>query len=103
MIAVAAFSILQIGKTGRDHEKLKDVYAVGKVIPGGAIISICPSMWEDWSLHGYFARYFDISLDPSDKEHEYYLTDKSCDSSLAKNYTKINLSTGIYDLYRIKR
>jgi 4-amino-4-deoxy-L-arabinose transferase-like glycosyltransferase len=103
LIAVAAFSILQIGKTGRDHEKLKDVYAVGKTVPRGAVINICPSMWEDWALHGYFARYFDISLDPSDKEHEYYLADKSYDSSLAKNYTKINLSTGIYDLYRIKR
>lgn len=102
LIAVITFSLLQIGKTGRDQEKLKDVYTVGETVPRGAVINICPSMWEDWTLHGYFARYFDISLDRSDKEHEYYLTDKSCDSSLAEKYTKIELSTEIFNLYKIK-
>jgi len=102
LIIITAFSILQIGKIGRDHKELNDVYTIGKVLPKDSIISVCPSMRDDWSLHGYFARYFDISLDHTDKEHRYYLTDKSCDTSLAEKYTKIKLSTNIYNLYQIK-
>ena len=99
LIFVIGFSILQVGKTGRDRDKLKDIYTIGGVIPKDSIISICPSMRGDWSLHGYFARYFNISLDHTEKEHEYYLTDKSCDASLSSRYTRIKLSTSIYNLY----
>ena len=102
LIFVVAFSMLQIGKTGRDCDKLKDIYTIGRILPRDSIISIRPSMRGDWSLHGYFARYFNISLDHTEKEHKYYLTDKSCDSSLSERYGKIELSTNIYNLYRIK-
>jgi hypothetical protein len=99
LIFVIAFSMLQVGKTGRDHAKLKDIYTIGGVVPKDSVINICPSMRGDWSLHGYFARYFNISLDHTEEEHEYYLTDKSCDDSLSRKYTKVELSTSVYSLY----
>ena len=99
LITIIAFSILQIGKIGRDHDTLKDIYAIGKLLPKDSVISICPSMRGEWSLHGYFARYFNISLDHTDKEHKYYLTNKSCDPFVSKKYIKIKLSTNIYNLY----
>ncbi len=102
LIFVIAFSMLQVGKIGRDHDKLRDIYTIGRILPRDSIISICPSMRGDWSLHGYFARYFNISLDHTEKEYKYYLTDKSCDGSLSEEYSKIELPTNIYNLYRIK-
>ncbi|MCH8318671.1 MAG: glycosyltransferase family 39 protein, partial [Bacteroidetes bacterium] len=62
LIAVIAFSALQIGKTKRDHDMLHDVYIMGEVIQKGSTISIPGKMWNQWSLHCYLIRHFNISL-----------------------------------------
>ena len=43
-----------------------------------------------------------ISMDDTEKEHEYYLTDKSCDSSISEKYARIELSTSVHNLHQIK-
>ncbi len=100
LIMITAISISQAGKIGRDRQKLEDIYTIGKIVPGDSVISICPSMGRDWSLHGYFARYFYISLDPGDGEHKYFLSDGSCDPALKGNYTWMQLKTNLYTLYK---
>jgi 4-amino-4-deoxy-L-arabinose transferase-like glycosyltransferase len=47
----------------RDRDKIKDTCAVLSVVPGGSIININPGMYADWSLHAYFARFKNVSLD----------------------------------------
>ncbi|MDR2980150.1 MAG: glycosyltransferase family 39 protein [Bacteroidales bacterium] len=61
-------------KIGRDEARLKTVYAVGGVIPKNQTIGISPDLHTDWSLHGYFFRYFNISLDwNQENTYEYRL------------------------------
>src|ERR1035437_499160 len=48
----------------RDISKIKDTYAILPEIPRGSVININPDMYDDWSLHAYFGRFKNISLDP---------------------------------------
>lgn len=95
------FPFIQTGKIGRDKELLKDVYTIGKIIPRNSIITVCPDMICDWGLHAYLMRYFCISLDEK-KQHEFYITDKSCKSEINRNYIKLVINTNIYEVYKHK-
>lgn len=50
------------GKYSRDKAMLEDIYAIGKVIPKGSVISIPPGLWNEWSMQCYFMRYHTISM-----------------------------------------
>ncbi len=66
------------GKIGRDKEKLEDIYLIMAELEEGEIIQIPPHLHEDWSLHGYFSRYKNISLDlNAEIKREHFLIMKS--------------------------
>jgi len=58
------FSLFFSNKYNRDKNKFKDISLIISELPSSSIINIPPEMFSDWSLHGYFARYKNISLDP---------------------------------------
>lgn len=85
-----AIPLSRIGKVGRDNDKLHDVYQIGNIVPKNTTISISKSIWRDWSLHGYFGRYFNISLDKLNNNHEYFLIKKN--EKVPANYNKVEIS-----------
>ena len=60
-------------KIGRDKDKIEDVHSVGDIVSKNTIIAIEPKIRTDWSLHGYFARYYSISLNHNVSANEKYL------------------------------
>jgi hypothetical protein len=90
-------------KYSRDEVKLKDTYSIIQSVPASSVINIHPGMWEDWSLHGYYARLKGISLDPDLNNKREYLLIKNellTDTTLIRNYKKADLLTSEYQLYK---
>jgi hypothetical protein len=96
------FSIMQIGKSIRDKDILHDVYLIGKVVPKYTTIDIPDKIWNNWSLHCYFMRYFNISLNPYNK-NKFYIIEKSMSADTLLNFEKINIfinDHSKYDLFK---
>ena len=77
-------TILLLGNVKRDKELLADVYAFGKMIPEKSVIKVSPSLWGNWSLHGYFMRNFSISLYSGDEDKSFYLKEDT--TGVLKDY-----------------
>jgi 4-amino-4-deoxy-L-arabinose transferase-like glycosyltransferase len=88
----------------RDKDKIKDVYSILPEIPQGSIINISPEIFDDWSLHAYFARFKNISLDPEPANKREYLLIKNefYADTLNLEYTKIKINTKYYQLFKRK-
>jgi 4-amino-4-deoxy-L-arabinose transferase-like glycosyltransferase len=88
----------------RDKDKIKDTYVILKEIPQGTIINISPDMYSDWSLHGYFGRFKNISLDPDLNNKRKYLLIKNeyYSDTLNSSYISIKLNTIDYQLFKTK-
>lgn len=86
---------------GRDENKIKDTYQILEIVPKGSIITILPTMYQDWTLHGYYARYGTVSLDPYNKR-TYLLAERYCpiEASLLNEYQEINVQTADYRLFK---
>jgi 4-amino-4-deoxy-L-arabinose transferase-like glycosyltransferase len=87
---------------GRDRNKIRDTYKILSVLPEGSIINISPNISQDWSLHGYFGRYKNVSLDPnSDNKREYLLTlEDDYSDTINQGYKMIELQTTGYKLLK---
>jgi 4-amino-4-deoxy-L-arabinose transferase-like glycosyltransferase len=98
------FSLCSTNKYSRDKVKIKDTYVILPEIPGGTVINIFPEMFEDWSLHAYYARFKNISLDPdSGNKREYLLIKKEFyTDSIFRGYENIKLNTVDYQLFKRK-
>lgn len=95
-------SIASSGGYSRDKEKIKDTYEILEVVPKGSIININPEMYEDWSLHAYYARFKNVSLDQDLKSKREYLLIKNefYSDTLIGNYKKVEVNTTAYQLYK---
>ncbi len=100
LIITIIFSGMQAGKKGRDQGVLHDVYLIGEIVPKNSIIDIDESMYDKWNLHFYLIRHFNISVDMSNKQHEYCLVEKKMHTVSLENYEKVLLRTKKYDLYQ---
>lgn len=96
--------IFQINRVGRDHEMIFDSKAVINKIGTETTINICPEMYTNWSLHGYFSRYGNISLESNQANVcEYYLSIDDCNKKLLDtNYYFVPTETKRFKLYKIK-
>ena len=101
-LATMTFSFSQKGNFSRNEDLLYDVYLIGKTLPHHSTINIDKSMWNEWGLQCYLIRHFNISVDPSENYHDYYLIRKTLGLSPGNNYEKIPLTTRVYNLYRSK-
>jgi 4-amino-4-deoxy-L-arabinose transferase-like glycosyltransferase len=88
----------------RDKDKIKEVYSILPEIPQGSIINISPEIFSDWSLHSYFARFKNISLDPDPANKREYLLIKNeyYSDTINSGYTKIELNIADYQLFKRK-
>ena len=86
----------------RDNNKIKDTYAILAEIPQGSIINITPDMNEDWSLHAYFNRFKNVSLDPELNNIRDYLLIKNeyYSDTLTSNFQIVRLNTLDFQLYK---
>jgi len=99
-VSTIVFSVSRIGKVGRNGDLLHDVYLMGKIIPPHSVINIDKSMWNEWDLQCYLIRHFNISIDPSDKQHNFYLIRKTLDNIPDERYKKLGLNTKRYNVYQ---
>lgn len=99
-LASIVFVYTTMGKAKRDKEMLQDVYAFGKLIPKGEIVSIPTEMWNDWNFQTYMVRYNYISLEVEDTTNRYFLIRKDLPSSLVpKSYQLLTDKTAFVDVY----
>lgn len=93
--------VVNIKRVGRDQEKINDVYQLIELIPKKETISIQPDLYTDWTLHGYFQRYNEISLDGTTPfKNKFVLARKNWqDASLLKEYEKTNVDLLLFDFY----
>jgi hypothetical protein len=107
VIALSAGIILSVyfsGDFNRDKNKLKDMRVILPQLEENNTINILPEMYEDWSLHAYYGRYKNISLDPDlNNRHEYLLINASLYSDTINiGFERIDLKTKEYELFRRK-
>ncbi len=103
-VILFAISLLMIfifaGKTGRDKDKLHDIYVISDFLPENTNVKLSKSLHSDWSLYAYAERYGKLTV--SDRiEANYYLTEKKlfCDTA----FQKINLDLKKYTLFQKKQ
>ncbi len=100
IIAASLFySASRIGKTQRDNEMLYDVHLIGSNLPYGTEISVNHDVAGTHVLECYFVRYYFISLH-IDKPKEYLLVKKSVSREVPSEFSKIDIETKLYDVYR---
>ena len=77
-----------------------DVRTIGRTVPKGQIVGICPSMRMEWSIHGYFMMNDRIALDASGSlSNEWFVADTTqCDP--APWYVLHQAATSKLRLYR---
>jgi hypothetical protein len=81
-----------------------DTKTVLSVIPQGSIINISPDMYEDWSLHAYYARFRNVSLDPdlSNKREYLLIKNENYSDTLSSTFNLVKINTINYQLFRRK-
>lgn len=104
VISIGIFmSLFFAAKIGRDNNEIEDTYTIIQMIPEGGIINVLPETYTEFSLHGYFARYKNISLDPDlNQKREFFLVHNGLlsDSSIINGYHKLDLQTKEYQLFQ---
>lgn len=101
LLVSITFSFTQIGKFKRDENILKDIYAIGTIVPHNAIINSPIEMANDWSILCYFERHFDISIESINK-HPYFIIRKDLPKTLIpNNYSLYPVQTKEIDLYKL--
>jgi hypothetical protein len=107
VVALSTGIILAVyfsGDFNRDRNKLKDMRVILVQLKENSTINILPEMYTDWSLHSYYARYKNISLDRDlNNRHEYLLIETSLYSDTINiEFERIDLKTIEYELFRRK-
>jgi hypothetical protein len=75
LAAVLGFAASKAGTIGRGGPVIDDVRAIGRIVPRGATVGVCPAMHGEWSLHGYFMLYDRIALDSRSLSNEWFVAD----------------------------
>jgi len=98
------YTLLSFGKTKRNKEMLKDVYAFGEIIPRGEIVGIPIQMQHEWHFKTYMVRYNYISLDESGTLNKYFAIKKDLPKELVPpEYEPYPIKTEDLDLYILKK
>lgn len=94
-------SVSFYGKDNRDKKLLSDMDIIANYLPSKAIVSVSKEMEEEYSLFAYYARFYNISLDPNtNNSRRYLLIRKEYSNNFEKNnYKNIKLNTESFYLY----
>jgi hypothetical protein len=103
IIASVTLSVFQIGTTKRDILEVKDSKLVVEFIGPNQSIDICHSQYGNWSKHGYYARYGNITLERKDeKNQEWFLVNEGECSPDLNLYEESPLKLFMHKLYHKK-
>jgi len=91
-------SAVNLGNYSRDQFKIQDIETIHETLPSLQLISLPSSLNEDWSLHAYFARINNTSLNVISNNSRYILAPKS--TSEIPGYKNLNLDLNIYTLFQ---
>lgn len=94
----------QTNRMELDNDLIYDSKIIINEIGKDNTINICQELRTNYSLHGYFSRFGNVSLESSPKNVcQYYLSLGDCNKAiLESNYNLISLKTRKYKLYKIK-
>jgi hypothetical protein len=97
-------SVYYSGRISRDQNKIKDMRVIISELAENSTVNILPDMYSDWSLHAYYGRYKNISLEADlNIKHEYLLINNSLYSdTIKKGFEKIELDTKEFELFKRK-
>jgi len=100
VLGALVFAGTRVGKIDRGGPVIRDVQAIGRVVPKGQVVGLCPSMRMEWAIHGYFMLYDRIALDASGSlSNEWFVADTTkCDP--APWYASHDAKTSKLKLYR---
>lgn len=106
-LILLSFSIVLVvymgTKIGRDNDKIGDVLSVLEFVENENVLKISKSLWNDYSLHGYFYRYGNVSLDVNNKfDSNYFLNNKGEINTDLSSYHKVDINLEKYDLWKKK-
>jgi hypothetical protein len=101
LVSVVGYAATRWGTVGRNATTIHDVKLIATVVPEHGAVTICDSMWRDWSLHGYFYRYHHTALDRGSDVHEFAVTrEESCPRVESASMVMVPLETAFLRLYR---
>jgi len=102
LTAVVGYSATRWGTVGRNATTIHDVKLIATVVPEHTTVTVCESMQRDWSLHGYFFRYFHIALDGAGDDGYDFAVVKAgpCPRVDTAAMEKVPLATASLYLYR---
>ena len=103
LFLVAAIVIPLLGGSlePRDVAWMSEYRTLSSSIPRGATLGTCEAVREDWGLHAYMQRLFEVSLDPDrgPQQHRFYLqvTDRPCDPPPACESMAVTRRLALYE------
>jgi len=101
LVSVVGFSATRWGTVGRNATTIHDVKLIATVVPEHTAVTVCESMQRDWSLHGYFFRYYHIALDSGAEAHDFAVVKAGpCPRVDTAAMERIPLETASLTLYR---
>ena len=100
LVTLLVYTGFQKGKMERDHTILHDVHLVGSVVSPWSVIGIDPAMHNNYMLHCYMVRYYNITLDASPHDAEYILHVKYMPVPADSSYGMLNLPLEEFSLYK---
>ncbi len=84
----------------RDAILIHDIKLIGEAIPNGSNISIDPELYSSWSLHLYFQRLYNISLDPNIPAKQVYYLIRKNENQVPLIFSETDLDLIDYKLLR---
>lgn len=105
LLTAITLNVINFGKFSRDKETLHDIHAIEHIISHNDIILIPNSLSDEYSLHEYFSRYFDVKLSTQENANKYMLFPKNenpNDYQWFSKYQKVDISTKKYDFFELK-
>lgn len=96
-------SVYQWGEIGRDKTMIRDVDTIVSYTGEGVSLSLCRSLGDNYSLHGYFARRGHVGLNNTYQvRREFFLGGDNCiPDSLQRFYNKVDIPTEEFHLFEL--
>lgn len=98
LTASVVIVLANFGRPGADARTIEQAAAIKKfVCPETAdckpAISVCQTAWQDWALHTYLQRFYEISIaGQTDVDADFVIADETCSSLPGRKDTGIDIS-----------
>ncbi len=100
-IGIAVY-ITQAGVYSRDEALIKETATIIETVKEERVLTACPKVWDQLSLHAYLYRMGNVSLDTLNG-HAYYITigeESSLPAGADKKYIPVSSNTQEFRLYK---